>query len=165
MATSFMVPINRFFRRIEEDREFFDYYQLSGDEAMNLATTRARNYLRDAIDRVMLDGKPDIDFTDVDDAAYEFHEDLTSKEIYLLASLMYEYYMGKDIARIKTFSTNYTAKELNVFSPSEARTSFNSLYRDVCAKNEVLLDTYRNTDRLTGAYKGISYADYDEEDS
>ena len=81
MATSFMVPINRFFRRIEEDREFFDYYQLSGDEAMNLATTRARNYLRDAIDRVMLDGKPDIDFTDVDDAAYEFHEDLTSKEI------------------------------------------------------------------------------------
>ena len=49
MATSFSKPIQRFFRFIEEDREFFDYYHLSDSEALDIATTRARAYLQEAI--------------------------------------------------------------------------------------------------------------------
>lgn len=163
MATSFSKPIQRFFRFIEEDREFFDYYHLSDSEALDIATTRARAYLQDAIDRVMLEGNPDIDFADYDDVAWSFHEDLTSREIYLLASLMYERYLFKDIAKLKIWSVNYTSKELTVFSPSEARNSFKNLYDTVCKRNELLLDSYRNTERMTGAFKGIDYASYDEE--
>lgn len=165
MATSFSKPIQRFFRFIEEDREFFDYYHLSDSEALDIATTRARAYLQDAIDRVMLECQPDVDFSDFDDVAWSFNIDLTSKEVYLLASLMYERYLFKDIAKLKTWSVNYTAKELTVFSPSEARNSFNNMYEAVCQRNEQLLDTYRNTDRLTGAFKGIDYSSYDEEES
>ena len=165
MATSFSEPINRFFHFIEEDREFFDYYQLRDFEALDLASTRARSYLQDAIDRVMLECHPDIDFTDYDELSWSFNVDLTSREVYMLASLMYERYLFKDIAKLKTWSVNYTAKELTVFSPSEARNSFNTMYENVCARNELLLDTYRNTDRLTGEFKGIDYSSYDEEES
>jgi len=165
MPTSFQVPINRFFQRIEEDREFFQYFNLGDMEAMQLAQRRAMHYLRDATDRFILDGMPEIDLTDTDEIAAQFNEDLTSREIFILASLMYEYYMKKDIAKLKTYQVNYTDVSLRVFDPSNARTTFQNLYQTIVAENEALLDTYRNTDRITGAYKSINYASFDEEDS
>lgn len=164
MATSFEQPINRFFVRIEEDREFFDYYNLSDTAAFQLAQTRAKNYLRDAIDKMMIEGMPEIDLTDVDETLAQFNEDLTSREVYILACLMYEFYLAKDIARLKTYSVNYTSSDLKVFDPSNARTTFQALYDGVVAKNVLLLDQYRNTNRLTGAYKTIDYAAYDDEE-
>lgn len=164
MATSFELPINRFFARIEEDREFFQYHNLSDTAAFQLAQTRATNYLRDAIDKMMLEGMPEIDFSDVDEVVAQFNADLTSREIYILASLMYEFYLAKDIAKLKTYNVNYTATNLRVFDPSNARSTFQSLYDGVVAKNQLLLDQYRNTDRLTGAYKTIDYGSYDDEE-
>lgn len=165
MATSFELPINRFFTRIEEDRDFFQYYNLSDVEAFQLAQTRAKNYLVDAIDKMMIEGMPSIDLFDTDEASAQFNEDLTSREVYILASLMYEFYLAKDIAKLKTYNVNYTATNLKVFDPSNARSTFQSLYDGVVAKNQLLLDQYRNTDRLTGAYKTIDYGAYDEEES
>ena len=165
MATSFNLPIERFFYRIEEDRDFFQYHNLDDSLAMQLARDRATHYLNDAIDRIMMDGMPDVDFTDIDQKLLEFNADLTTREIFILSSLMYEYYLAKDIAKLKTYNVNYTNTELKVFDPSNARTSFKAMYDGVCAQNEKLLDTYRNTDRLTGAFKGIDFASYDEEDA
>lgn len=162
MGTPFSIPIERFFHRIEEDREFFNYYQLSDDEAMRLAEARAKAYLQNAADKIMMGGASDVDFSDVDYVLDQFNADLTSRETYLLSSLMYEFYLDKDIAKLKTLSVNYTSPNLRVFDPSNARTSFRALYGDVCEQNAVLLDTYRNTDRITGAFKGIDYASYDE---
>lgn len=164
MATSFELPISRFFKRIEEDREFFNYFNLSDAEAFQLAHARARNYLLNAIDKMMIDGMPDIDFTDYDEFSEEFNTDLTNKEIFTLASLMYEFYLEKDIAKLKTYNVNYTSTELKVFDPSNARSTFKELYDSVVARNEHLLDQYRNTDRLTGAFKTIDYSSYSEED-
>lgn len=163
MATPFEGPIDRFFYRIEEDRDFFQYLNLDETEAMQLARRRAEHYLRNAIDRIMLDGSPEIDFSDIDEPLGQFNADLTSREVFILASLMYEYYLAKDIAKIKTYTVNYTATDLRVFDPSNARTSFMEIYNGVKAENEKLLDLYRNTDRLTGAAKGIDFASYDEE--
>lgn len=165
MATSFELPINRFFARIEEDREFFQYYNLSDTAAFQLAQRRATNYLHNAIDKMMLEGMPEIDLSDIDEAAAEFNADLTSREVYILASLMYEFYLEKDIAKLKTYNVNYTATNLKVFDPSNARSTFQSLYDGVVEKNRLLLDQYRNTDRLTGAYKSINYSAYNEEES
>lgn len=164
MATSFELPINRFFARIEEDREFFQYYNLSDTAAFQLAQTRAKNYLHNAIDKMMMEGMPEIDFSDVDETVAEFNVDLTSREVFILASLMYEFYLEKDIAKLKTYNVNYTSTNLKVFDPSNARSTFQSLYDGVVAKNQLLLDQYRNTDRLTGAYKTIDYAAYDDEE-
>ena len=165
MATSFELPIERFFYRIEEDRDFFQYLNLDETHAMQLARRRASHYLMNAVDRLMMDGMPDIDLTDCDLVLAEFNADLTSKEVFFLASLMYEYYLEKDIAKLKTYTVNYTHVDLKVFDPSNARSSFMEMYNSVKAQNEKLLDTYRNTDRLTGAFKAIDFSSYSEEEN
>lgn len=166
MATSFELPINRFFYRIEEDRDFFQYYNLSESAAFQLAQRRALHYLHDAVDKMMMVCTPDIDLSDMDEPAAQFNADLTSREIFILASLMYEFYLEKDIAKLKTYNVNFTSTDMKVFDPSNARSTFQALYDGVVAKNELLLDQYRNTDRLTGAFKTIDYSAYsDEEDS
>ena len=156
MGTPFLEPINRFLRRIEEDRDFFQYFQLSDDEALDLARRRARNYLEDAIDRMMMDGRPSVDLTDIDEGSFSFNIELTRNEVFLLSSLMYEYYLDKDISRIKTLNVNYTGTELRVFDPSNARSSFLQLYENVQRQNEKLLDTYRNVNRETGEFISIN---------
>lgn len=156
MGTPFLEPINRFLRRIEEDRDFFQYFQLSDDEALDLARRRARNYLEDAIDRMMMDGRPSVDLTDIDEGSFSFNIELTRNEVFLLSSLMYEYYLDKDISRIKTLNINYTGTELRVFDPSNARSSFLQLYENVQRQNEKLLDTYRNVNRETGEFISIN---------
>lgn len=163
MATSLMDPINRFLRRIEEDRDFFMYFSLTDSEALALARKRARNYLDDAIDRMTMDGKPTIDLSDIDEAAFTFNVTLSRSEIFILSSLMYEYYLAKDISRLKTLSVNYTGTELRVFDPSNARTTFQNLYENVQKENRVLLDTYRNTDRNTGSFVSVNDISIDEE--
>ena len=156
MGTPFLEPINRFLRRIEEDRDYFQYFQLSDDEALDLARRRARNYLEDAIDRMMMDGRPSVDLTDIDEGSFSFNIELTRNEVFLLSSLMYEYYLDKDISRIKTLNVNYTGTELRVFDPSNARSSFLQLYENVQRQNEKLLDTYRNVNRETGEFISIN---------
>lgn len=156
MGTPFLEPINRFLRRIEEDRDFFQYFQLSDDEALDLARRRARNYLEDAIDRMIMDGRPSVDLTDIDEGSFSFNIELTRSEVFLLSSLMYEYYLDKDISRIKTLNVNYTGTELRVFDPSNARSSFLQLYENVQRQNEKLLDTYRNVNRETGEFISIN---------
>ncbi len=165
MATSFDVLLNRFFVRIEEDRDFFRYFELSDEEALRLAEHRAKNYLRDAVDRFMMDGMPDIDLSNTDFSTDSFEVELTGREIYLLASLMYEFYLAKDIAKIKTYNVNFTHTDLKVFDPSNARSTFKELYDMVVARNNLLLDQYRNTDRLTGTFKTIDFAAYVEEEA
>lgn len=164
MATSFELPINRFFYRIEEDREFFQYFNLSDAAAMQLAHTRAKHYLRDAIDRFSMDAMPSIDLDDIDEKLEQFNADLTSREVYILASLMYEFYLAKDIAKLKTYNVNYTHTDLKVFDPSNARSTFQALYDGVVARNNLLLDQYRSTDRLTGAFRTIDFASYADEE-
>lgn len=162
MSTPFETVTNRFFRMIEEDRDFFQYFSLTDDAAMALAKERAYGYLMDAADRIMMETQPEIDFTDMDHTVRQFNADLTSKEIFLVASLMYEYYMKKDVSKIKVYEVNYTANSLKVFSPSEARNSFLNLYKEIQAQNELLLDQYRNTDRETGAFKAMTHESLEE---
>lgn len=164
MGTSLIVPINRFLRKIEEDRDFFSYFSLSNAEAMGLARKRARNYLDDAIDRMVLDGSPTIDISDIDEPSFSFNVTLNRTEIFILASLMYEYYLAKDISRLKTLSVNYTGTELRVFDPSNARTTFQNLYENVQRENRSLLDSYRNTDRNTGDFVSVNNISVGEEE-
>ena len=106
--------------------------------------------------------KSDIDFTDVDVDNDVYTADLNSNEIYLVGSMMYEIYLQKDIAKIKLDNVNYTASELKVFDPSNARSTFMSIYNTVVEENKMLIAEYRDTDRKTGKYLGIDYAVYDE---
>lgn len=164
MATSFQKPVDIFLGRIEKDIDFFRYIGLSDEEAAKLAAERSKNILLQANSALALRCKSDIDFTDVDTDKDVYTADLNSNEIYLVGSMMYEIYLQKDIAKIKLDNVNYTASELKVFDPSNARSTFMSIYDTVVAENKALIAEYRDTDRQTGKYLGIDYAAYDEEE-
>lgn len=153
----------RFFHRIEEDRDFFDYYKLPEVDMLAVATKRANAYMEEAVSRILIYCLPQIDFSKRTGDDSGFAETLTPGEIYLIASLMFEQYMERDIAYLKRLSVNYTSKELNVFSPDNWRNSFQAMFENVQHKNAELIDRYKNTDRLTGQFRSINFAAYDTE--
>ena len=163
MATSYSVPINEFFSRVEKDKDFFQYINLSDEEAMELANKRAEIYLFEACAKIMMMCQPTVNFSNRDDDLRQFNFDLTPSEILLISSLMYEFYLDRDVSYIKLQSVNYAPTALRVFDPSNARSTFLALYNFVHAQNETLMDVYKNTDRLTGTYNSINFAAYEED--
>lgn len=160
MTTPFETLIQRFFRRIEKDREFFNYLNMSDDDAMSLAIERARGLLFEAIELINLKAVPSVDFNDYDESLQCFNFELTNNEIMLISSFMYQQYLERDIAKLKCLSVNYTSSNLKVFDPSNARSTFESLYNNVCDKNEILLDEYNSKDRENNQLLSIDYSKY-----
>lgn len=163
MATSFQKPLDVFLRKIEKDIDFFRYLNMTDEEAMELAIKRSIGLLTDAGAMLSIRCKGSVVFTDVDEEAEEYTADLNNSEIYLIGSMMYELYLQKDFAKIKLDDVNYTATELRVFDPSNARRSFKEIYDTIVAENKLLIAEYRDTDRETGRYIGIDFASYEEE--
>ena len=183
MATSSSTVIEAFLLRVETDRKFFNYRDVDEDQGLEVAKFRAKNFLVEACGRIMLEGMPSVNFTPVmleeDVETEEENEDgetvttvttvtylgwdfdLTAGEIYLLASMMYEQYMERDIATLKTMNVNFTGTELRVFDPSNARKTFLTMYEEVKSRNAYLLDVYKNSDRLTGYYSTIDFDSLD----
>lgn len=164
MATPFSVPINAFLKRIEKDKDFFQYFNLDDEEAAALAEERAINFLMEAIQKVVMECQPEVDFTDFDEETQEFNFDWTPQEKILIPSLMYEAYLERDMAYLKTMNVNFTVTDFRVFDPSNARKTFMGMLEYVHQQNILLMDTYKNTDRLTGKYIGINFGQYDEEE-
>ena len=166
MGTSYWDVIDRFLHLVERDREFFNYLELMDEESTRIAEQRAINLLEEAADLLMLRITPlanAIDFTDYDSSNYCFNITLTPREIQLLASVMYERYMHRDIAKLKCMSVNYTPTDLKVYDPSNARSTFMSMYKNIQTTTDELIDIYKNSDRNTGALIQVDYASYDTE--
>lgn len=161
MATPYTIPIEKFYRRIEKDRDFFNYFELSDLEALSLAKTRALGYLDEAVALIIMECVPQVDFSDRDSDAEQFNFDLNESEKHLISSLMYQYYLDRDIAYLKVLNVNYTSTEIRVFDPSNARSTFLEMYKFVCEQNEALMDKYKNTDRSTGMLKVLDFSSYD----
>ena len=66
-TTKFESIFERFFRRVEKDEDFFQYYNVDLYEAVNLAQKQAKGYLLDALDRLSSIGDLQVDFTDYDE--------------------------------------------------------------------------------------------------
>lgn len=162
MSTSFDTIFTVFFDKIEKDSEFFNYYNLTNQQALDLAVERAESYLKESIVKLTLKCTPDIDFKDYNITTKLINVDLTTTEIDLLANLMFEMYMAKDIAKLKSRETNFTPKDLQVFSASQSRKSFMDMYNDVKKDNLILIADYASVDRLTGKKKTIAYEEYSD---
>ena len=161
-TTSFDKVISRLLRKIEKDKDFFSYYNLSIEEIEEIVKDQATGYLCDAIDLLVSKCEPDVDFYDYDESLEIFNFKLTTREIGLLASLMYEVYFERDEALLKAFKIRMTPSDLNQFSPASERSSFENMLARI--KNENLNDIskYASTDRLTGKRKTINYSPYDD---
>ncbi len=167
MSTSFNIPIQAFFRRIENDKKFFNYYNIDANDAMALASERAYGYLIESLSIISTTCNPDIDFnnytTCIDANGYNtgtFNFELTKNEIELLAQLMYERYFNRDFVKLRAFKLEFAPSDLNVFSPANERRTFIDMYDKVKSESISLLDSYKSRDRITNQLKSIDYAKY-----
>lgn len=162
MSTPFSSLIQKFFHKIEKDRDFFSYYNVSLDEAMDLAKSQAINYLYEAIERLVDECTPEMDFFDYNEDLAEFNFDLTRKEIGLLSDLMREVYFDRDLSLLKAFKISMTPSDLNQFSPASERRTFTDMLKDIKNENIAKISQYASVNRLTGKKKLIDYTQSSE---
>ena len=160
-TTSFDKITSRLLRKIEKDKDFFEYYNLSVSEVQSLVMEQATGYLYDAIDLLTSKCEPDTDFYDYDEELLQFNFKLTQREIGLLASLMYEVYFERDEALLKAFKIRMTPSDLNQFSPANERKSFEDMLQRIKDENTNKIAKYVSTDRNTGKRKMIDHRQYD----
>lgn len=160
-TTSFDKVTSRLLRKIEKDKDFFKYYNLSVSEVQSIVMEQAVGYLYDAIDLLTSKCEPDIDFYNYDEELLQFNFELTQREIGLLASLMYEVYFERDEALLKAFKIRMTPSDLNQFSPSSERKTFEDMLQRIKDENTNKIAKYVSTDRNTGKRKVIDHSQYD----
>ena len=163
MSTSFEKVINKFFRKIEKDREFFSYYNVSLEDAMQLAKEQANGYLLEAVEKLTDECVPDVDFFDDDEELQVFNFKLTDKEIGLLTDLMREVYFERDFVTLKAFKIAMTPSDLNQFSPASERKTFTDMVNGIKSENVGKISQYASVDRVTGKKKLINYSQYNED--
>ena len=160
-TTSFDKITSRLLRKIEKDKDFFEYYNLSVSEVQSLVMEQATGYLYDAIDLLTSKCEPPVDMYNYDEELMQFNFELTQREIGLLASLMYEVYFERDEALLKAFKIRMTPSDLNQFSPANERASFENMLQRIKNENTNKIAKYVSTDRKTGKRKMIDHSQYD----
>ena len=160
-TTSFDKITSRLLRKIEKDKDFFSYYNLSVSEVQLLVMEQATGYLYDAIDLLTSKCEPPVDMYNYDEELMQFNFELTQREIGLLASLMYEVYFERDEALLKAFKIRMTPSDLNQFSPANERASFENMLQRIKNENTNKIAKYVSTDRKTGKRKMIDHSQYD----
>ena len=159
--TTFDYLFNRFYKRIEKDEEFFNYYNVDVEEAIQLAHERARGCLIDALERLSSTSNLQVDFSDYDEEIEELGFKTTNKENKLIVDLMFQVYMERDLPLLHAFKINFTPSDLTVFSPANERNSYEAFIARLDNDNEIALDDYKSRDRETGKLKNtIKYTDY-----
>ena len=163
-TTDFSTILNRFYNRIEKDEKFFNYYNIDVNEAVQIATQRATNYLIESLDDLSMVGNLQVDFSDYDEEIQEINFKLLPKEINLIVEMMFLKYMKRDEALLHAMEINFTPSDLSVFSPANERTSYRNFIRELTDAIEIKIDDYKNRDRFTNALKQtINYSEYSED--
>lgn len=163
-TTDFSTILNRFYNRIEKDEKFFNYYNIDVNEAIQIATQRATNYLIESLDDLSMVGNLQVDFSDYDEEIQEINFKLLPKEINLIIEMMFLKYMKRDEALLHAMEINFTPSDLSVFSPANERTSYRNFIRELTDAIEIKIDDYKNRDRFTNALKQtINYSEYSED--
>ena len=163
-STDFSTILNRFYNRIEKDEKFFNYYNIDVNEAIQIATQRATNYLIESLDDLSMVGNLQVDFSDYDEEVQEINFKLLTKEMNLIVEMMFLKYMKRDEALRHAMEINFTPSDLSVFSPANERTSYRNFIRELTDAIEIKIDDYKNRDRFTNALKQtINYSEYSEE--
>ena len=163
-TTDFSTILKRFYNRIEKDEKFFNYYNVNIDEAIQIATQRATNYLIESLDDLSMVGNLQVDFSDYDEEIQEINFKLLPKEINLIVEMMFLKYMKRDETLLHAMEINFTPSDLSVFSPANERTSYRNFIKELSDAVEIKIDDYKNRDRMTNALnQTINYSEYSED--
>lgn len=157
-ATSFDMLFSRFYDKVENDPDFFEYYNHTDEESMSIAQERAKSYLLEAVDIFTLKCTPSVDFFDYDKEIGCFNFEVTSREIEILSRIMYSIYLERDISRLKPILNSLSATDIkSLFSPANERKTFENLINWYKERTDTLITNYAARDRLTNQRKTIDY--------
>lgn len=178
--TAFSDVIQAFYHYIENDVDFFSYFELSEEESMEVAGQRAEVLLKEAtsyLSRKMVvesvfsnvieveeetqsdgeDNSQDDSQTDSDvdytvNTYMAFAEKLTDAEINLLVKTMFLMYLQRDITVLRTFHGVMTSSDLNMYSPANERKTFVDMVEKYESQLKVEISEYQMRDRTTGKF-------------
>ncbi len=155
MATSFEILFKKFYKRLVNDKQFFNYRGLDEEQVKLLVQDHSLDLLNQSIDEIFRYGKPDCDFYDKDDDLLQFNFELVHQEISLFVDLMYQKYFEEDKNKLKVFGLTFTSSELNVLSPANERKTFLEMLDKLEKKNINTIKDYLSRDRKTWLHKSI----------
>lgn len=159
--TNYELLYQAFFNLIEKDEKYFNYNNVSIEDALIIAKTRAKNYLNESVSKLKLKCTLDIDIQ-LDNELEVVNVDLTRIEIGLIASLMYERYLFRDTALLKSMVNALTSSDIKLlYAPSNERKTFMDMYKSIKDDNDVSIDDYNSRDRETGKRKLIDYSNFE----
>ena len=145
--------IDRFERKIKEDKSYFTYEGLTLDEVLEIVNKRSIELLDDAIVEFqpMVAIQQNVDFFNKDDIMEQFKFNLTKVEEDLLSDLMVIKLYEEQSVRLKELQ-KYLGKDIKVFSPNEERQTFMSMLKDKYDRFEAKVSKYNTIDRNTGKF-------------
>lgn len=158
ITSSWQPIIEAFIFNVQNCPEFFDYYNLTGKEAMDIAIRRSKGFLIESISRLTSQCTPDVDFHDYNLLLEQFNFEITTDEVALFASLMFEKLLEKDVAKLRVHTNILSSQDIKaLFSGYGERNSFMSMFSKIQEDNKTLIDSYISKDRITGIRKSVSY--------
>ncbi|WP_297993920.1 hypothetical protein [uncultured Clostridium sp.] len=145
--------IDRFIRKIKQDKEYFCISSLTEEEFEDILYQRTFELLDDSLNEIQLliAVQQNINFLDKNDLMAQFNFDLTVIEEDLISDMMVVKYFDEELVKLKTMQ-KYLGDDIKVFSPAAERTSFINMisYRRNLFLNK--LSNYNTKDRLTGKF-------------
>ena len=157
--TAYSDVINAFFHYIENDVDFFNYFELDEQECMEVAGQRAGVLLEEATSYICRKLIVENVFSHVErvqpeegDAYMAFTETLTSTEINLLVKAMFLMYLQRDLTMLRTFHGVMTSSDLNMYSPANERKTFVAMVQQYEDNLKVEISEYQMFDRNTGGF-------------
>lgn len=146
--------IERFYHYIENDTDFFDYFELNEEQCMEVALQRSSVLLVEAISYLCRKiGVGSAFFVNEDGTAMT--EDLSEVEIDLLVKAMFLCYLRRDLTTLRTFQGVLTSSDLNIYSPANERKTFNDMVKAFEDELKIEISEYCMIDRITGQFKQI----------
>ena len=164
MYTSYEEIYQLFFDRVINDKRFFLTGIVSPQEAEEIAKARSKSLLLEAIVYIQTSGTKDCEVNfigDRDDVQEEFLFELSLVEKQLIADVMLQKYLEKDITtRLNALGTVFEDSDLKVFSPYNEIKYFNASLSELRQLNDSAIDRYKSRDRESFKQK-INVFNYD----
>ena len=154
-----------FFDKIEKDKDFFHYNNVTIAYALDVAKMRSKRYLKEALATISLKCTPDKcgkNFIDFDETNEVLNYDLLYTEIDMIASVMYEKYLFREFSKLKARANRFTTKDLKAYSPANERNSFTAMYQVLRKENELMFDAYNSIDHSTGNTLTLDYSSIED---
>lgn len=140
-----------FYDRVINDKRFFLNGVMSPEEAEEIARQRSKSLLLESIVYIQTYGTKDCEVNfigDRDDDIEEFKFELSLVEMQLIADVMLQKYLEKDITiRLNALGQVFEDSDLKVFSPYNDIKYFNLALTELRELNNASIDRYKSRDR------------------